>query len=32
MTSIGAFLIDVSVGFISAGIACGIVGLLLGLE
>ncbi len=32
MTSIGAFFIDVSVGFITLGVSCGLLGLLLGLE
>lgn len=32
MTSIGAFYIDISVGFITLGVASGILGFLLGLE
>lgn len=32
MTSIGAFYIDTSVGFITLGVSCGLLGLLLGLE
>ncbi len=32
MTSIGAFFIDVSAGFITLGVSCGLLGLLLGLE
>jgi len=29
---IGAFLINVPAGFISLGVACGVVGFLLGME
>lgn len=32
MTSIGAFYIDISVGFITLGVASGLMGFLLGLE
>lgn len=32
MTSIGAFFIDISVGFITLGVASGLLGFLLGLE
>jgi hypothetical protein len=32
MTTIGAFYISVPVGFISAGVSCGALGFLLGLE
>lgn len=32
MTSIGAFYIDISVGFITLGVASGVLGFLLGLE
>ncbi len=32
MTTIGASIISIPVGFIIAGISCGVVGVLLGLE
>lgn len=32
MTSIGAFFIDISVGFITLGVVSGVLGFLLGLE
>jgi hypothetical protein len=32
MTSVGAFFIDISVGFITLGVASGVLGFLLGLE
>ena len=32
MTTIGASIISIQVGFIIAGISCGVVGVLLGLE
>jgi|UppTromiDAQMD023_1034426.scaffolds.fasta_scaffold33445_1 hypothetical protein len=32
MTSIGAFYIDISAGFITLGVASGVLGFLLGLE
>jgi hypothetical protein len=32
MTSVGAFFIDISVGFITLGVVSGVLGFLLGLE
>ena len=32
MTTVGAFIFSIPVGFIVAGVSCGAVGLLLGLE
>ena len=32
MTAVGAFCIDISIGFITLGVTSGLVGFLLGLE